>query len=69
VSKFMIGLIAWAIITFVPGLFVAACVSFVEMDISLMNPYYWDQGARVAFCGYAAVMAVAMMAALMGCYD
>ena len=68
-SKLKKLLIVWVVITFVPGLFVAACVSFVEMDISLMNPYYWDQGARVAFCGYAAVMAVAMMAALMGCYD
>ena len=55
----MIGLIVWAIITFVPGLFVAACVSFIEMDISLMNPYYWAQGARVMFCMYAATIAVA----------
>ena len=57
-SKFMIGLIVWAIITFVPGLFVAACVSFIEMDISLMNPYHWAQGARVMFCMYAATIAV-----------
>ena len=68
-SKLKKLLIVWVVITFVPGLFVAACVSFIEMDISLVNPYYWTQGARVAFCGYAAMTAVAMMAALMECYD
>ena len=57
-SKLKELLALWAIITFVPGLFIAACVSFIEMDISLMNPYYWNQGARVSFCGYAAAIAV-----------
>ena len=57
-SRFMVGLIVWAIITFVPGLFIAACASFIEMDISLMNPYYWARVARFAFCMYAVFIAV-----------
>lgn len=67
--KFKEGLIFWVVITFVPVLFVAACVSFVEMSISFINPYYWEYGVRAAFCGYASVIAVIAIAVHAECYD